>query len=117
EITLTRTSTEKIFVLLGGLVFLALSFVIFITLVKSTVLKRFEELLAIAGYLVAATGFRDLLGISREAGVSAFEVIVLGFRFFLLPLELVYRWFEVSRPSLSAGNLASCRPTPRCSRQ
>lgn len=88
EITLTRTSTEKSFVLVGGLVFVGLSIVIFITLVKSTVLKRFEELLAVAGYLVAATGFRDLLGISREAGVGAFEVIVFGLPILLISIGI-----------------------------
>ena len=88
EIRLTRTSTEKWFVVVGGAVFLALSIILVVALVKSTVLRRFEELLAVAGYFVAAARFRDVLGISREAGASAFEVIVFGVPVVLLAVGI-----------------------------
>jgi hypothetical protein len=78
-IHLSRSPTEKTLVLLGGFVFLFLSgSVVFVFLRSTHGFKHWQELLAFAGYLVGAAGFREMLGVSRAAGVSTFEVVVFG---------------------------------------
>src|SRR5207245_1467171 len=79
RIRLSRSPTEKALVILGGFVFLALSVSVVVLLFRSsTGFKGWEELLAFGGYLVSAAGFREMLGISRATGASAFEVGVFG---------------------------------------
>lgn len=79
EIRLSRSSTEKALVLFGGLVFLFLSATLIFVLVKSPAgIRGWEELLAFAGYLLGAAGFRDMLGVTRGGGTSTFEVVVFG---------------------------------------
>jgi hypothetical protein len=70
---------ERAFVLLGGVIFVLLSVAVAILLFRNDDgLESWEELLAFAGYLIGAVGFREVLGVSRVAGVSAFEVAVFG---------------------------------------
>jgi hypothetical protein len=88
--TLTRTSTEKFLTITGAMVFLIVTLVIAWKLFMSTrALTGLEEVLAMAGYIVGAAGFRDLLGISRAAGGSTFEVVTLGVPLMALAVGLV----------------------------
>lgn len=87
DATLTRSPTEKIIVLLGSIVFLSISTVVTIGLFRVR-LSTLEEIVAVAGYLLAAAGVRDLLGISRASGTSALEVIVVGLPLVLLGLGI-----------------------------
>lgn len=79
DINLTRSPTEKVIVLASSGVFIFLSVILVIVLFdRSRGLSSLEELLAVGGYLVAAAGFREVLGVSRMAGASALEMIVIG---------------------------------------
>ena len=57
--------------------------------VSSPPLSGLQEILAIAGYLVGAVGFRGLLGVSRTAGGSTLEVLTFGVPFLVLAIGLV----------------------------
>jgi hypothetical protein len=87
EARLTRSFTEKTIVLLGAIVFLSISTIVIVGLF-GTRLSKLEEIIAVAGYLLAATGVRDLLGFSRASGASALEVIVVGLPLVLLGLGI-----------------------------
>jgi hypothetical protein len=78
EISLERPPLEKILVLACGLAFVSLTTLVTLRLFASDALTGLQEVIAVAGYLVAAAGFRDLLGVSRAYGVSAFEIMVVG---------------------------------------
>ena len=79
DIYLTRSPTEKALVIATSVVFLFLSAVLAFSLFSaSSGLKTTDELLGIGGYLVAAAGFREVLGISRAVGTSALEIGVIG---------------------------------------
>jgi hypothetical protein len=95
EIGLTRTPVEKAFVVIASLIFFILSLVITVGLFLSPRgLTSLEELVAVAGYLVAAAGFRELLGVSRVAGTSILEFVILGVPLVLLAFGVavsVYR--------------------------
>ncbi|MBV6505259.1 MAG: hypothetical protein ILNGONEN_00817 [Syntrophorhabdaceae bacterium] len=78
-IRLTRSPTEKALVITSSVVFLFLSSILAYGLFTSPRgLTHLEELLAVGGYLIAAAGFRDLLGLSRTAGTSALEIAIIG---------------------------------------
>lgn len=84
-ITLTRSPTEKAIVVTSALVFLFLSSILAFGLYAARRgLTTLEELLAVGGYLVAAAGFRELLGVSRSSGTSALEVAIIGIPMLLL---------------------------------
>jgi hypothetical protein len=79
EIRLTRSPSEKAIVVTGSVVFLLLSGLLVFSLFHSERgLTTLEELVAVGGYLLAAAGFREILGVSRAAGTSALEVAVIG---------------------------------------
>lgn len=86
-IQLTRSPTEKAIVVTSSLVFLFLSGILVYGLFAAPRgLTTLEELVAVGGYLIAAAGFRELLGISRTAGTSALEITVIGVPLLLLAL-------------------------------
>ena len=87
EITLTRSTTEKVFVTSGAALFILISLVVAIVLFK-TPLTGIGDLVAVAGYLLATAGVRDLLGISRAAGIGSLEVLVVGLPLLFLALAL-----------------------------
>lgn len=85
QATLKRSGVEQTLVLILGGVFFLLSGALAAALHASAeTMRGWQEILAFAGYVVGAGGFRDLLGLSRSSGVSAFEVVVFG-----LPLALL----------------------------
>jgi hypothetical protein len=80
EIGLQRTTVEKTFVLGSTFVFVLLTLIVTIKLCsKDTKLTGLQEVLAVAGYLVAIDSFRNLTGMSHTNGRSALEVVVFGF--------------------------------------
>ncbi|WP_297089431.1 hypothetical protein [uncultured Draconibacterium sp.] len=90
--TLSRTPIEKMFIVSSSVIFLVLAILVGISLILTkTGLSRTEELLAIATYLMATAGFRELIGFSRDTGISALEVAVLG-----IPLALVFTAIFIS---------------------
>jgi len=88
-IRLTRSPTEKAIVLVSAVVFLFLSGILVYGLFAARRgLTTLEELLAVGGYMVAAAGFRELLGVSRAAGTSALEIAVIGIPLLLLAIAV-----------------------------
>ncbi|HYX72956.1 MAG TPA: hypothetical protein VE732_09300 [Nitrososphaera sp.] len=86
-IRLTRSITEKSIVVGSSLVFLFLSGILVYGLFAAQRgLTTFEELLGVGGYLIAAAGFRELLGVSRATGTSALEIAVIGIPLMLLAI-------------------------------
>jgi hypothetical protein len=79
EISLTRAPTEKAFILASSLVFVLISLAVTIGIffARSTA-SSFEQLVALASYLLAAAGFRELLGVSRVTGTTILEIVILG---------------------------------------
>lgn len=94
SVVLKRTPTEKCFVMISSVVFLALTVILTYSLLKTKIgLTKIEEVVAVAGYILATAGFRDLLGITRINGTCTLEIIVI-----LVPLlsvlgGLVYSFF------------------------
>jgi len=90
EVTLKRASTEVAFILTASLVFLLLSSAVAAALFLSPRgLSSIERLLGVASYLVAAAGFRQLLGVDKVPGTTVLEIGILG-------LSLVFLCFAVA---------------------
>jgi hypothetical protein len=77
EIRLSRTTTEVAYILTLGIIFFTLSVLIALNLIAAR-LSGLQELLAVAGYFLAAAGFRDVLGLSRVTSTTLFEIVALG---------------------------------------
>ncbi len=91
RIHLERPFAEKALVLTVGGAFLLLSLLIAWRLFSvDPALSGVQELLTLAGFVVAIAGLRDLLGVSRVAGVSIWEVVVIGFPMTALCLGMAY---------------------------
>jgi len=100
EIRLSRTTTEVAYILTTGLIFFALSVAIALRLFSPTsALTGVQELIAVASYLVAAAGFRDLLGLSRLPGTSIFEILILGVPLVLLAIGVAVSSLRSRRES------------------
>lgn len=94
-INLSRTLTEKILVYTSSIIFLILTFVITFSLIKrKKSLTSIEELIMVAGYILAIAGFREILGISREFGTSLLEVIVILIPLVAITIGLSYSYLK-----------------------
>jgi hypothetical protein len=103
RITLTRTSIEKIYLLTAATIFFVLSIIVAAGLFLSQEgLSSLQELVAIAGYLVAAAGFRDLLGVSRLPSTSILEILILGIPLLALSLGVAVSMFRSRRQRTKA---------------
>lgn len=84
-IVLTRTWAEKCIVFLSSFLFLGITVLLaYSILTHKTGLTTLEEVVTVAGYILATAGFREIVGFSRNSGTSALEIYII-----LLPLLLV----------------------------
>ena len=91
-IELTRTSTEKYFVMISSGIFILLTiFLTFSLFSTKNGLSKTEGVIAVAGYILSIAGFRDLIGITRNNGTNALEIFVI-----LIPLLLIFSGFVYS---------------------
>jgi hypothetical protein len=80
-----RSPNQKIAILAGAALFVLLTiFVSARILFGREPLSALQDLIAVASYVVAAVGFRELLGLNKSIGTSAFEIA-----FFILPLAMM----------------------------
>jgi hypothetical protein len=85
DITLSRTAVEKAYILTTACIVFVLSMAIAVgLLVASSGLTIIQELIAVASYILAAAGARELLGLSRLQGTSVLEIFVVGVPLLLL---------------------------------
>jgi hypothetical protein len=105
EIDLARLPSEKIFVVVGASVFFILSLVIFFAIIsKKDSLSGVDGTVAVAGFILAASGFRDLLGVPKETGPCLLEIAVFGIPFILIVSAVLYAmprsyWLETNEDS------------------
>ena len=85
QIELSRSPIEKVFVVLGAMVFILLSLTIAGAVFATPEgLSSIEGILAVAGFVLSASGFRDLLGVPKSTGISLFDIVTFGLPFVLL---------------------------------
>ncbi len=86
SIELSRTQLENVFVKICSGIFILISIIVGFGIISSKKgLSKLEELLMVAGYIIAIEGFRELIGLSRVSGISALEIIVIG-----VPLVFIF---------------------------
>jgi len=79
EIRLTRTPVERVYIIAASAIFFLLSLLVAVTLFSSpTGLTSVQEVVSVAGFLVAAAGFRELLGLSQIRGTTILEILIVG---------------------------------------
>ena len=94
-IILTRTPTEKYLVIISSTLFLLLTIILTYSLFKhKTGLNTVEELIAVAGYILATAGFRDIIGINRNYGTSALEIIVILIPLLSVTIGLIFSFWR-----------------------
>jgi hypothetical protein len=90
EITLSRTAVEKAYILTTACIVFVLSMAVAVALlVASSGLTIIQELIAVASYILAAAGARELLGLSRLQGTSVLEIFVVGVPLLLLTVGAI----------------------------
>jgi hypothetical protein len=107
-VSLARTPPEKAFIVTASAIFFLLSLTVTIGLFASRRgLTSFEQLIAVAGYLLAAAGFRDLLGVSRVAGTTILEIVILGIPLVLLSFGVAISMYRGRRSSSDEASTES----------
>lgn len=97
---LTRTSTEKYLIMLSSLIFLLLTLNITYGLARTKKgLNAVEELIAVAGYILATEGFKEILGISRNNRTNALEIFVILIPLLSIFSGLIYSLYKAERTS------------------
>lgn len=97
-VLLTRTSTEKYLVMISSVIFLLLTLILTYGLVTTKKgLNTVEELVAVAGYILATAGFKEIVGISRSNGTSALEIVVILIPLLSVFLGLIYSLYKAKR--------------------
>jgi hypothetical protein len=90
KIELTRTDTEKNFVIISSLIFFLLTAILSYGLfVKKKGLSSVDEIIIVAGYILATAGFREILGLNRSNGISALEVGVILLSLLMIFIALI----------------------------
>jgi hypothetical protein len=85
DIRLGRSTNEKVLVLFGAVLFVSLTLLTAWHMATAPMAaSSVQDLVAAAGFVIAAAGFRDMLGVTRTLGTSAFELGV-----FVLPLLIL----------------------------
>jgi hypothetical protein len=97
SIIMTRTSTEKTLVILSSIIFILLTFILTYRLFTiPNGLNKLEELITVAGFILAIASFREILGISRNSGTSALEIFVILVPILSIFIGLTYSFFKKS---------------------
>lgn len=90
-VELTRTSIEKYLVVVSSIIFILLTLILTYGLITTKRgLNTVEEIIAVAGYILATAGFRDILGLSKINGTSALEIVVILVPLLTISLGLFY---------------------------
>jgi hypothetical protein len=97
-IEVRRSWIEKLYYCLIGSVFVVVTVSVAWKLTRLRAKpKRFEEILATAGFLVAAAGLKSSMGIPQSGGLTLFEALVFGVPFLFLTIGFLYRTFNTSK--------------------
>jgi len=100
QIDLSRSPLQDIFVVLSATVFFLLSIAIVIVILSSRDrLSGAEGIVAVAGFVLASSGFRDLLEVPKWTGTSFLEIVTFGIPFSLLTLAVL---ISLARSRMSA---------------
>jgi len=79
QITLSRPTAQKGFILFASIVFVLMSAILAYRLnADSHEFGRLPELLGIAGLVIGITGFRELIGVTKASHFTLLETIVVG---------------------------------------
>lgn len=101
-ILLTRTSTEKYLVIISSIIFLLLTVLLTYGLITSQKgLNTVEELVTVAGYILATAGFKEILGINRHNGTSALEIFVILIPLISVSIGLIYSVIKAKRTNIN----------------
>jgi hypothetical protein len=94
QIHLRRPFTERALVLTVGIAFLVLTLVVAARLfARDGSSSGTQDLLALAGFVIAIASLRDMLGVSRTTGVSIWEIGVIGIPMLALCVGMIYSAF------------------------
>lgn len=95
HIVLSRPFNDKVLILVSAGLFLLLTTIVTWKLFFSGgATSGVQEIVAVAGYIVAAASFRDLLGVTHTNGTSAFEILVFGLPMCLLATGVAFSAFR-----------------------
>lgn len=84
EVGFVRPDTEIVYIYLCSAMFIVSTLGVAFLVFRERMNSAGEGMLSIAGYLIAAAGFRSLLGFEKTAGVTIFELIVFGLPMLIL---------------------------------
>ncbi len=97
----SRSNLEIVYILGVSFIFLAATSLVFVSsLINPRSSIGIDHIVSIAGLLVAAAGYREILGVSKLPGTSVLEIVVLGFPLIILTANLVVSIYK----SRIAGN-------------
>jgi hypothetical protein len=90
EIHLARSANQQIAIMSAAIMFIAIALFAAWQITRAkTPMSGLDNVLAVAGFVVAASGFRTLLGVDRLPGTSAFEIAVFTLPLILLALSIL----------------------------
>lgn len=105
EIKIVRPILEKAIVVISSLTFIILTAIVTFKLFSNNVnLSGLQELLAVAGYIVAAASFRDLVGVTHTSGTSALEILIFGAPMVALSLGIAFSTWRSTRSVIDKRN-------------
>lgn len=78
RVTLRRPLIEKVLVLTSSAVFVIISIIVAVKLFsRSTNLRAADQIVAVAGFIVACAAFRSFFDAPKKVGTSAFEIAII----------------------------------------
>ena len=94
-IEFARSNLEIVYVLGVSVVFLIATVAVFVgSILRRSAATGLESMLSVAGLLVAAAGYREILGVAKLASTSMLEILVLGIPILLLAISLLLSAFR-----------------------
>lgn len=94
-IEFARSNLEIVYVLVVSIVFLIAAASVFVgSMLRKSSATGLESMLSIAGLLVAAAGYREILGVAKLPSTSVLEILVLGIPILLLAGSLLLSVFR-----------------------
>lgn len=90
KVTFSRPLTDIVYIYLFGAIFFFLTLIVSMAMLLGRIKSTGEEIIAVAGFLVGATGFRTILGFDRTANTTIFESVVFGVPLLILGFSALY---------------------------
>lgn len=102
QVSFVRPLTDRVYICASAVLFVLLTVGVSVLMWRAPIDTAGEVMLAVASYLIAAAGFRSMLGFDKVANTTSFEIAVFGLPMLLLGFSVLWVMMKMLLSSRTA---------------